>query len=377
MAKIIHISGQIGHTLNPDGSIAVQGVTVADVAVPLAAAAGEPVEVYITSPGGSVSVGDLISELLAKTPNVYTVAVGQCASIATKIFTSVPVENRSIVEGCDFMVHNPLFANISGNAAELKFAAELLEPLEKDLTQHYVKATGQKKEIIAPLMSAESHLTADECVQLGFAGKKIEALQAVAFFDNQEQSNTNTIMSNLEAFKTRALALAVELGIVAPEAGAGGQGGNGPEGREAVAMVLESDKGSIETPYSDLMVGDPVVLADTQEVAPDDTYTMPDGMKVVVKDGMVSELIPVEGGDMAAMIVAKDAEIESLKAQVAEYEALNETTEKVIEKLQAKAVVSTYKPQVGAVAHFRQETAKTTTKITKEEMAARRQSYGK
>ena len=226
-------------------------------------------------------------------------------------------------------------------------------------------------------MRGEPPLTADECVQLGFAGKKIEALQAVAFFDNQEQSNTNTIMSKLEAFKTKALALAVELGIVAPEAGAGGQGGNGAEGREAVAMVLESDKGSIETPYSDLMVGDPVVLADTQEVAPDDTYTMPDGMKVVVKDGMVSELIPVEGGDMAAMIVAKDAEIESLKAQIAEYESLNETTEKVIEKLQAKAVVSTYKPQVGAVAHFRQGAAQTTTKITKEEMAARRQSYGK
>jgi len=371
MGQSIHITGQIGNTYNNDGTIAVKGVCVSDIAAPLAAAAGEDVFVYINSPGGSVSEGDLISKLLADTPNVHTVAVSQCASIATKIFTSVPVENRSIVEGCKFMIHNPLFANISGNATELKYAASLLEPIEKDLTAHYVKATGQKKEIIAPLMAAESELTPDECVQLGFASKVVKVVEPLAFIDS-DNLNTN-IMSKINAFKAKISALAAEFGFTDSNAGA--------DAREAVALDFETDNGNIQTPYSDLMVGDSVTMAETGEPAPDGTYTATDGMQIVVVGGVVSEIIAAEGQDLSVLLVAKDEEIATLKAQIEAYEAASETTLKVIEKLEAKAaaVRSNGTPNAGPVANFRTPSGSngTTSRISKEEMAARRASYGK
>lgn len=380
MKGIVYIIGQIGNTYAQDGSIETKGVTVADVAVQFAAQSDcEAFDVVINSPGGSVNVGDEISDMLAGMANVFTIASGQCMSIATKIFTSVPLAKRSIESNCQFMIHSPLFANISGNAAELKHAAGVLEPIEKDLTNHYVKATGLTKNILSPLMNAESFLSPEDCVTLGFAGQIIEPkLKAVAFYD----ANFNkTNMSEVNTFAAKVKSAAVALGIIKPDGapadpqngGEGGSGG-GADGRNAVALVLESDNGVIETPYDDIMVGDAVIMQETGEPAADGAYTLPDGMVINVLDGMVESVIPVEGGDLQAVIVAKDAEIAELKATIVALEETQETAALVIEKLEAKALRSTHKPGSGAQASFRPVAGVQAKKpqITKESIVARR-----
>lgn len=382
MANKIFITGQIGGEIyNAQGEVTGKGVTVVEVASKLAIVpTGEAVTVVINSPGGSVEVGEQIGELLANTPNVSTLASVQCASIATVIHTSVPVENRFIEEGCEYMVHAPLFANISGNADELQYAAEILAPIENKLADHYAKATGQSKSIIKPLMKAESYLTPEDCVNLGFASAVVpKEFEAIAFLDSANlKTNKMSKTSNIKAFMKKVSALAVTMGIADPDpVGNGDEGSNPPANtREAVALTMETDNGVIMTPFSDLMVGDEVTLEDGN-AAPDGTYTLPDGMKIVVMEGLISEIVPVEGGDLQAVIVAKDEEITALKLQIEEYEAANALATQVIEKLEAKAQRSSFKPNVSASANFRTQPSavvpQVATRITKEALKARRE----
>lgn len=355
---LIYITGQIGHSYNGDGSIAVKGVTVADVVAQYAAQPNcEKYEVWINSPGGSVDEGMEMGKVTASIPNCFTIADELCASIATVPFLSVPVENRSIIEGSAFMIHNPLLMSVSGNASELKWYASQLEPMQKDLLNIYVKATGASKENLQSLMNVETVLTADQAVSMGFASAITPKKQykAVAFFTQPNEITTEmekkSFLDSLNIFKAKAKAMGVDL-IEAPT-------------RNAVALVLESDKGSITTPYDDMMVGDPVTMTETGETAPDDTYTMPDGMVVVVVGGVVDSMVPVADGELQAQYVALKEENEALKAQLAEQETAMAQVATAMEAIEAKAIRSTHVPATGAVA-FRPQTVAAVAAAKKE-----------
>jgi ATP-dependent protease ClpP protease subunit len=387
MANKIFITGQIGGEIyNAQGEVTGKGVTVVEVASKLAIVpTGEAVTVVINSPGGSVEVGEQIGELLANTPNVSTLASVQCASIATVIHTSVPIENRFIEEGCEYMIHAPLFTNISGNADELQYAAEVLAPIENKLADHYAKTTGQSKSIIKPLMKAESYLTPEDCVNLGFASavvpKEVKEFHAIAFLDSQNSKTNN--MSNINAFKKKVRELAVAMKIVEADPVDNGNGadGSGADAREAVALTMETDKGILVTPFSDIMQGDPVTLEDGETVPEDGVYTIADGSTITVVGGFISDYTIAEGSaiedaEMIAIIEAKDSEIAALKLVITEHEEAQALATQVIEKLEAKAQRSSFKPNVSASANFRtqggQGAPKTETRISKEAMAARR-----
>lgn len=378
MKGTIYIVGQIGNSLDANGQVAVKGVTVADVAGQIAAQPeAEGFNVFINSPGGSVDVGDEIANILKATPDCHTIAQGTCASIATKIFTAVPLENRSIEAGCLFMIHNPLFANISGNASQLKYAAELLEPLEKDLLNHYAKATGLSKDLLKPLMNAESVLTPEDCVNMGFAGKVVpSSLKAVAFFDNVNFNNSDMSENKQRVAEiiSRVKALAVSIGVmdVTDPAGAGTPDPN--EGRNAVALLLNTDKGELQTPYDDVMKGDPVTEVATGAAPEDGDYINEDGTVFTVLKGVIDAIKLVESSDLEAVIVAKDQEINDLKAYIDTLEANAVQSNAVITALEAKAVRSTYKPVQGAAAVFSQvgKGGQTPTGISKELLAERR-----
>ncbi len=386
MANKIFITGQIGGEIyNAQGEVTGKGVTVVEVASKLAIVpTGEAVMVVINSPGGSVEVGEQIGELLANTPNASTLASVQCASIATVIHTSVPVENRFIEEGCEYMIHAPLFTNISGNADELQYAAEVLAPIENKLADHYAKTTGQSKSIIKPLMKAESYLTPEDCVNLGFASavvpKEVKEFHAIAFLDSQNSKTNN--MSNINAFQKKVRELAVAMKIVKADPVDNGNGGDdsAADAREAVALTMETDNGVIVTPFSDIMVGDAVTLEDGTP-APDGVYTIADGSTITVVGGFISDYTIAEGSDieeaeMIAIIEAKDSEIAALKLVIAEHEEAQALATQVIEKLEAKAQRSSFRPNVSASATFRaqggQGAPKVETRISKEAMAARR-----
>ena len=137
------------------------------------------------------------------------------------------------------------------------------------------------------------------------------------------------------------------------------------KGREVVAIIQEVSQGTIETPFSDIMVGDPIMLG--TEPAPADTYTLEDGTQlVVVEAGLISEIITPTGetvdytelqqtvmdlqeqvANLTAQITEKDGVIAQMNQAHETLETEHSATLEVMNSLKAKG--SSYTPPVNSV----------------------------
>jgi ATP-dependent protease ClpP protease subunit len=313
----VYIIGQIGSDQNS------KGVEIQDVVSKVESMKDfERIFVHIDSHGGFVDVGNAIFDYLKTKSNVYTIAENVCMSIATKIHLSAPIEKRFVQEGTKYLIHNPLFQNVSGNADELIQMAESLKPTQNELLKMYVEETGISKEAVSGLMNQEAFISEEQLVEMNFASKILpkKELKAVAFFNTNEKNNKMSKFK-IQALKTMASALGVDLSELTKA--------DANEGREAVALMIETDGGTLETPFSDLMVGDPVLIEGVQ--APAGTYVSSvDGMTIVIdENGMISEIIPAE--EETEDVEAMKEEIANLKAENESLKAEKETLNSQIE----------------------------------------------
>lgn len=299
----INISGQIGDTLNEDGTIKIKGVHLKDVVLQVNNnKLAESLEVWINSGGGEVSVGQAIANYLSKLPNVTTIANELCGSIATEIHLAVPIERRKIVAGTEYFIHNPLLDNVRGNSEQLIQAANHIKPYETAMLNMYAKATGLDKASLQGLMAQETSLTDEQCKSLGFVSEIMprQTLRAVAFYNQNNKNQKQETMEVKEMF--------AEIKALISK--------NKPK-----AMTAESDKGVIEwasegaTPE----VGE-MVTVNGEAVTAEAELTLTDGTVIKVDaTGLVTEVVAV------AAAVEPNAEIEGLKAKIAELEASKAT----------------------------------------------------
>jgi len=293
----VYIKGLIGNFEDE------AGVTLKDVIMQIEAKKeADLIHVHINSQGGCVDTGNAIAEYLSKQPNVITIAETLCASIATRIHLAVPLERRKAVQGVDYFLHNPLFDGISGNAKELREAADYLDPVQKDLVSMYCKNTIASKEAIEGLMNDETSLTDEECKTLGFVSEILPMVQlkAVAFMSKKENSNKlkldmSTIKEQIEE------ALAPVLALV-----------KGKE-KEVVAMMVATDNGELSYASEGELpeVGEAVTMEG--EIAPEGVYTV---------EGVASISVDAEGNVIEVVMAEEVAEedVEVLKAKIVELE---------------------------------------------------------
>lgn len=299
----INIIGQIGDTINEDGSIKTKGVQLQDVVIQVNNnKMADELHVYINSGGGEVSVGQAIARYLSKLPNVTTIANELCGSIATEIHLAVPLNKRKIVAGTEYFIHNPLLDNVRGNSEQLIQAANHIKPYETAMLNMYAKATGLDKASLQGLMAQETSLTDEQCKSLGFVSEIIprQTLRAVAFINKNSNNQTNEEMEVKEMF--------AELkAMLTPT-------------QKAKAMKAETDKGVIEWASEGAIpeVGEAVTV-NGEAVTEAMDLTLTDGTVVKVDAaGLVTEVVAV----VAA--TEPNAEVEALKAKIAEMEASKE-----------------------------------------------------
>ena len=327
----VYIIGQIGSNYDDNGNLIKKGVEVIDVVQQLSSLQdAERVNVYINSEGGFVDTGRQIAELLKNVPNCFTIASELCASIATEIHLAVPLQNRLIEKGTTYMIHNPLFMGVSGDADTLKRMSESIKKTESEMEAMYSKATGLSKEILSSLMQVETHLTDEQAVKLNFASKVIDKMErkAVALFNNQKSNMEKQSKSFSERL---ALAMAVLTGKEEVNE------------RNALAMEIPTDKGLLVTPFEDLQVGDEAMI--DGQPAPDGEYLAENGQVLVVMGGLVSEIkeaVEPENEELAQL----KAENESLKAQISELSTVSESALAKLEELAKKG--SSYTPPASA-----------------------------
>jgi ATP-dependent Clp protease protease subunit len=365
----VYIKGQIGNSYDENGIITKMGVELIDV-VSQVQGLGEvdSINVHIDSEGGYVEVGRSIAQFLNSLGNVNTIAENLCASIATEIHLSVPLNNRFIQEGTTYLIHNPWLQSVSGDASQLEEYAKGIKETESEMISMYAKATGVSKEALSGLMKIETSLTADQCLKLNFASAIVPKQQqrAVALIYNQKQTNMKKPL-----MERVALAMSILKGeeIVATVE------------RTELAMMVETDKGILNLPFDDIQVGDPVLLEDGT-VPTDGTYLTLEGATIVILDGLVSEYMPAPELEveleLSAMPTQEEmdaltAENESLKAEIEalklELDKANGVAETVVAKMEELAKVgSNYTPPAQATVFREIETPKT----IKQQMAERK-----
>jgi ATP-dependent protease ClpP protease subunit len=139
---------------------------------------GQPVELHINSPGGSVPDGlAMYNALRGRQTTIYI--DGLAASIASLI--AMAGQRILIAENALIMVHWP-WSMAEGNASAMRKMADTLDQFGKAMLGAYAR-TGLAEAELARLLEAETWMDAAEALRLGFADEMAPALSAVARFD--------------------------------------------------------------------------------------------------------------------------------------------------------------------------------------------------
>ncbi len=128
----------------------------------------QTLELRIASPGGSIFAGQrIITALRERGGEIHTFNESLAASMASVIFALG--SKRTVSHGSRTMVHKPWASAISGESADLRKEADLLDSLEKDLVGVYAAATGLPDDRVAQLMADETWFDASEALAIGLA----------------------------------------------------------------------------------------------------------------------------------------------------------------------------------------------------------------
>lgn len=133
---------------------------------------GKEITIYINSPGGEVSSGLALYDVMkaVKCP-IRTVCVGTAASMGAVLFAAG--NKRDMLPHARVMIHDPLIQRTGGNALGLKAISDSLlrtrEITGKILAEH----TGRTLEEIYEKTAVDSYFYADEAIEFGLADRII------------------------------------------------------------------------------------------------------------------------------------------------------------------------------------------------------------
>lgn len=142
------------------------------------ASGAQQITVRINSYGGWVSEGVAIRNILkSHKARVVCIVDGFALSAASVIATAG--DEIHMGQGAMQMIHNAS-GGARGTADVLESTAQALRKMSDSIAALYAERTGKPKEECQAMMDAETWLTADECLALGFCDKVITSPAASA-----------------------------------------------------------------------------------------------------------------------------------------------------------------------------------------------------
>ncbi|ANZ76778.1 BA75_03523T0 [Komagataella pastoris] len=140
--------------------------------------ASKQINVYINSPGGSVTAGLAIYDTIQyiRAP-VSTVCLGQACSMASLLLASGTHGKRLILPNATIMVHQPSSANgIKGQATDIEIYARHIINTKQKLQTLYLKHMSQTMTVdeITALLERDRFMEPEEAVSLGLADRVLE-----------------------------------------------------------------------------------------------------------------------------------------------------------------------------------------------------------
>ena len=134
-----------------------------------------PITIYINSPGGSITDGLAIYDVMNKIKcPVITVCVGMAASMAAFLLSCGSRGKRYCLPNSTVMIHQPI-GGVQGQAAEIKIVATRILNLYDKLAEIMSKNSFIDKETMKEALDRENYLTPEEALKMGLVDKIIDS----------------------------------------------------------------------------------------------------------------------------------------------------------------------------------------------------------
>ena len=125
------------------------------------------INLYINSPGGSVTAGLAIYDTMQYIkPDVSTICIGMAASMGAFLLAGGAKGKRYALPNSEIMIHQPL-GGAKGQATDIKIHAEYILKVRDKLNKMLSENTGKPLDVIEADTERDNFMSADEAVAYG------------------------------------------------------------------------------------------------------------------------------------------------------------------------------------------------------------------
>lgn len=125
------------------------------------------INIYINSPGGSITAGMAIYDTMKLIkPKVSTICVGMAASMGAVLLAAGDKGKRKALPNSEIMIHQPL-GGARGQATDVRIQAERLQKTKEHMNKLLAEMTGQPLEKVAIDTERDYFMSADEAKDYG------------------------------------------------------------------------------------------------------------------------------------------------------------------------------------------------------------------
>lgn len=135
------------------------------------------IQLYINSPGGSVSAGlGIYDTMQFITCDVSTYCIGQAASMGAVLLAAGAAGKRCALPNARVMIHQPL-AGMQGTAEDIMIHAKEFKKVKKRLNDILIRHTGQTIERIEADTDRDCFMSASEAVEYRLIDRVVEQME--------------------------------------------------------------------------------------------------------------------------------------------------------------------------------------------------------
>ena len=135
---------------------------------------GKDIQLYINSPGGSVTAGMAIYDTMQYVKcDVSTICIGMAASMGAFLLAGGTKGKRMALPNAEIMIHQPL-GGAQGQATDIKIAADHIIKTRTKLNQILADNTGKPLDIIAVDTERDNWMSAAQAVEYGLIDSVVE-----------------------------------------------------------------------------------------------------------------------------------------------------------------------------------------------------------
>lgn len=135
------------------------------------------IQLYINSPGGSVSAGFAIYDTMQYIKcDVSTICIGLAASFGAFLLAGGTKGKRIALPNAEIMIHQPAIHGngIQGQASDIKITSDHIQKSKERLNSILAKNTGKSIEEITLATERDHYMSATEAVDFGLIDKIID-----------------------------------------------------------------------------------------------------------------------------------------------------------------------------------------------------------